>query len=176
MCLAFALLIAVSLVLSGLVLWLPASGGDSTANSDLGLAFLSGGLALGTGAGVSIVLFVAERGVDLAVRESDARSNLQQVLATAGDLRGIDLRHRDLRGIVLNGQDLSRADLSGADLSNALLYDADLSEANLAGADLRGANLRGAQLRGADLRDVVLDSMTAWPQGFDPFESGASTE
>jgi Pentapeptide repeats (8 copies) len=38
----------------------------------------------------------------------------------------------------------------------------------LIGADLRGADFQDAHLEGADLTDATVDSITVWPDGFDP--------
>jgi uncharacterized protein YjbI with pentapeptide repeats len=123
---------------------------------------------------------------------------LQFMASFQQDLRRIDLSGRDMSGLYLgscnflranlNGANLSGANLSGAYLawaylSEATLKGADLEDANLAGAGLEGADLSGANLCGtnltrADLTSVKLagaryDFRTAWPEGFEPQDSGA---
>jgi len=102
-------LVAASLIGGGLSLWWPTRGGDSTANGDLGLALLSGGLALAAGGLVAFAVFVAERRLDAALRESDEsreRSSLQLALSTAETLEGANLENRELTNLVLPGKDV----------------------------------------------------------------------
>ncbi len=63
--------------------------------------------------------------------------------------------------------------LASADLSGAKLNHADLRT-----ADLRGANLWAVSLTKADLSEAFLilakyNSLTKWPDGFDPRAAGA---
>ena len=88
-------LLAGGLIGGGMILWTPSSGGASTADSDLGLALVSGGLALGAGAAVSYVVFVAQSRFELAQRASEERANLQLTLSATDDLTRVDLRGRD---------------------------------------------------------------------------------
>jgi uncharacterized protein YjbI with pentapeptide repeats len=123
---------------------------------------------------------------------------LQFVASFQQDLKTIDLSGRDMSGLYLRACNFLRANLKetnldGANLNGAYLAwvylneatlkgadlgDADLAGAGLVGADLSGANLCGTNLTRADLTDVKLagatyDRRTAWPEGFEPQESGA---
>jgi hypothetical protein len=55
-----------------------------------------------------------------------------------------------------------------SDLTGANLSDTDLTGANLERADVRGAILSGAELRDANLSEILYDSTTIWPGGFQP--------
>jgi uncharacterized protein YjbI with pentapeptide repeats len=123
---------------------------------------------------------------------------LQFMASFQQDLRRIDLSGRDMSGLYLGacnflranlkGTNLSGANLSGAYLawaylSEAILKGADLGDADLAGAGLEGADLSGANLCGTNLTRANLtsaklaaaryDHRTAWPEGFEPQDSGA---
>jgi uncharacterized protein YjbI with pentapeptide repeats len=123
---------------------------------------------------------------------------LQFMASFQQDLRRIDLSGRDMSGLYLGACNFLRANLkgtnlSGANLSGAYLAWAYLSEATLKGADLGDADLAGAGLEGADLSGANLcgtnltranltsaklaaaryDFRTAWPEGFEPQDSGA---
>ena len=123
---------------------------------------------------------------------------LQFMTSFQQDLKMIDLSGRDMSGLYLRACNLLRANLKGTNLdganlngaylawaylSDATLKDADLEDADLAGAGLEGADLSGANLCGtnltrADLTGVKLvgatyDRRTAWPEGFEPHDSGA---
>lgn len=116
----------------------------------------------------------------------------------SADLHGADLRKADLRSAGLIEADLSRTDLSGANLrqadlvkvnlsgasltdaniSDTELRSANLSDADLSGADLSEARLYETNLLGADLNEAILtgakyDSLTIWPDGFNPEKAGA---
>jgi hypothetical protein len=124
-------------------------------------------------------------------RESvlDDQADVEMMLGGQADSLAVAyLRGAELRGAILSGMDLFDAGLAAADLRNA-----DLGEANLCSADLRGADLSGANLYGADLSDAKLggadlsgatlinadlngaiyDSLTRWPNDFDPVSAGA---
>ncbi len=77
---------------------------------------------------------------------------IEEIVASARSLAGVDLSHCDLRN-----KDLRGRDLEGAILISTKLDGADLSGARLAGAVLSDASLAGACLRGADLGRAVLD-------------------
>jgi uncharacterized protein YjbI with pentapeptide repeats len=123
---------------------------------------------------------------------------LQLMAIFQQDLKMIDLSGRDMSGLYLRACNLLRANLKGTNLdganlngaylawaylSEATLKGADLGDADLAGAglggvDLSGANLCGTNLTRADLTGVKLagaryDRRTAWPEGFEPQNSGA---
>jgi Pentapeptide repeats (8 copies) len=123
---------------------------------------------------------------------------LQFMASFQQDLRRIDLSGRDMSGLYLGACNFLRANLTGTNLSGANLSgaylawaylseatlkgadlgDADLAGAGLEGADLSGANLCGTNLTRADLTSVKLagaryDFRTAWPEGFEPQDSGA---
>jgi uncharacterized protein YjbI with pentapeptide repeats len=176
---------AVALIVGGFLLWLPAADGNSTARSDLGLSLLGGGLALLSGFVVSLVVFIAQRRIDRALRDREQtaelaaqqraehaeRENLKMTLSMTTNLRGVDLHGRDLRGAFFQQKDLRDADLRQADLresrfggvtlTGALLNDADLRGATLgtdreyAGVSMIDADLTGADLRGATIRSDI---------------------
>ena len=123
---------------------------------------------------------------------------LQFMASFQQDLKMVDLSGRDMSGLYLRACNLLRANLKGTNLDGANLNgaylawaylgaatlkgadlgDADLSGAGLEGADLSGANLCGTNLTRADLTGAKLagaryDRRTAWPEGFDPRDSGA---
>ncbi|MCG9889567.1 MAG: pentapeptide repeat-containing protein [Thermosynechococcaceae cyanobacterium MS004] len=78
-------------------------------------------------------------------------------------LPNIDLRASDLRETNLSG-----ADLSGANLSEGVnLTFSNLSRTDLRNVDLRDANLIGASLDSAKLENVLYNSTTQFPKGFD---------
>jgi uncharacterized protein YjbI with pentapeptide repeats len=118
---------------------------------------------------------------------------LQLMAIFQQDLRMVDLSGRDMSGLYLRACSLLRANLNGTNLNGAYLAwaylgkatlkgadlgDADLAGASLEGADLSGANLCGTSLTRADLTGAKLagaryDRQTAWPEGFEPRDSGA---
>jgi uncharacterized protein YjbI with pentapeptide repeats len=123
---------------------------------------------------------------------------LQLMAVFQQDLKMIDLSGRDMSGLYLRACNLLRANMKGTNLDGANLNgaylawaylgeatlkgadlgDADLAGAGLAGADLSGANLCGTSLTRADLTYAKLagaryDRRTAWPEGFEPQDSGA---
>jgi hypothetical protein len=106
------------------------------------------------------------------------------------DLGEANLRSVRAEGIVLRGARLTRARLEDANLLGTNLRDAGLIEAHLERATLRGADLRGARLQrawlaGANLAEAKLDdarlqgarydTLTVWPDGFDPSAAGAES-
>jgi uncharacterized protein YjbI with pentapeptide repeats len=173
------LLFGLGLVAGGFTLWWPQRSGPSTAQSDLGLALLGGGLAVVAGFLVSLAVFSAQRRLDAtlqATEERHERENLKMALSMADDLRGVDLHGRNLEGLRLvekqmdganfERANLRRAELRGVVLQHSRLADADLRDAritigpgqwhtSLYQASLRGADLRGAYVR-ADLRRADL--------------------
>lgn len=175
---AFAL-VTVPLIGGGFLLWLPESDGSSTAQSDLGLTLMGGGMAGLAGFAVAMVIFNAERRLGHALRQREQAAeveNLKLTLSMSHSLQGIDLRGRNLTGATLRQKRLDNADLRQANFSQAtfgdvmldgaLLRDADLRDAalgstgahvSLIDADLTGADLRGARIRG-DIRRAVFDS------------------
>jgi uncharacterized protein YjbI with pentapeptide repeats len=134
-------------------------------------------------------------------RQRDERIDkcaLQLMAGFQQDLKMIDLSGRDMSGLYLRACNLLRANLKGtnldganlngaylawaylgeASLKDADLRDADLAGAGLEGADLSGANLCGTSLTRAKLTEAKLagaryDRRTAWPEGFEPRDSGA---
>jgi hypothetical protein len=95
-------------------------------------------------------------------------ANLARAVMRGVDLRGSDLTDADLREAWMDRAQLTGANLSQAYLQGAKLNEAVLENANLIGADLRGADFQDAHLEGADLTDATMDSITVWPDGFDP--------
>jgi uncharacterized protein YjbI with pentapeptide repeats len=123
---------------------------------------------------------------------------LQLMAVFQQDLKMIDLSGRDMSGLYLRACNLLRANLKetnldganlnggylawaylneatlkGADLGDADLAGAGLVEADLSGANLCGTNLMRADLTGAKLGGARYDRRTAWPEGFEPHDSGA---
>ena len=123
---------------------------------------------------------------------------LQLMAIFQQDLRMVDLSGRDMSGLYLRACTLLRANLKGTNLDGAnlngaylawaylgeaTLKGADLGDADLAGAGLEGADLSGANLCGTSLTRTDLtgakfagaryDRRTAWPEGFEPRDSGA---
>lgn len=102
-----ALALGLCLCGGGIAFWFPAAGGQSTAVSDLGLAFVSGGLAITAGAGIAYVVSDAERRFAVRLRRREdaaARANLIMSLTmTDRFLDGVDLGGRDLEGVYLGG-------------------------------------------------------------------------
>jgi uncharacterized protein YjbI with pentapeptide repeats len=142
-----------------------------------------------------------EEAEEVLQRQRDERTDkwaLQLMAIFQQDLKMIDLSGRDMSGLYLQACNLLRANLKGTNLDGANLNgaylawaylseatlkgadlgDADLAGASLVGADLSGANLCGTNLTRADLTGLKLagaryDRRTAWPEGFEPQDSGA---
>jgi hypothetical protein len=165
-----ALFVAISLAVvgGGFVLWWPQRGRGSTANSDLGLALIGGGLAITAGFVVARVVFIAERRFDAALRadqevrniaakadqEARERQSLKQSLSLATRLSGADLHGAELDGVFLrekhmDAANLYRTQLRRADLSGSVLQRAAMVEAVLTESFLNGANLNGARSAGS---------------------------
>jgi uncharacterized protein YjbI with pentapeptide repeats len=89
------------------------------------------------------------------------------------NLKGTNLDGANLNGAYLAWAYLGEATLKGADLGDADLAGAGLGEADLSGANLCGTNFSRADLTGAKLAGAVYDRRTAWPEGFEPHNSGA---
>jgi uncharacterized protein YjbI with pentapeptide repeats len=89
------------------------------------------------------------------------------------NLKGTNLNGANLNGAYLAWSYLGEATLMGADLGDADLAGADLEGADLSGANLCGTNLTRADLTGAKLGGARYDRRTAWPEGFEPHDSGA---
>jgi uncharacterized protein YjbI with pentapeptide repeats len=143
----------------------------------------------------------SEEAEDERQRQRDERIDkwaLQHMASFQQDLKMIDLSGRDMSGLYLRACNLLRANLKGANLDGANLNraylawaylgeaslkgtdlgDADLAGAGLEGADLSGANLCGTSLTQSNLTDAKLagaryDRRTAWPDGFEPRDTGA---
>jgi len=111
------------------------------------------------------------------------------------ELEGISFDGSDLRGSDFTGSDLYGAFLCDSNFESCRFTNADLRSAfihndNFRGADLRGARLckdemggglriyqsdfTNAILDGADFAGAAYDSMTIFPEGFDPTEHGLS--
>jgi uncharacterized protein YjbI with pentapeptide repeats len=121
--------------------------------------------------------FMASVQQDLKMVDLSGR-DMSGLYLRACNLLSANLRGTNLNGANLNGAYLAWAYLSAATLKGADLGDADLAGAGLEGADLSGANLSGTNLTRADLTGVKLegaryDRRTAWPEGFEPHNSGA---
>jgi Pentapeptide repeats (8 copies) len=106
---------------------------------------------------------------DVNLNSSDLRSaNLGLAKLENAYLMGATLDDALIVGAKLHSARLTyahmwRAGLSGADLRGVHMGNADLTSANLCNADLSGADLSGA-----NLADIVYDSKTMWPNGFQP--------
>jgi uncharacterized protein YjbI with pentapeptide repeats len=121
--------------------------------------------------------FMASVQQDLKMVDLSGR-DMSGLYLRACNLLRANLKATNLNGANLNGAYLAWAYLSAATLKGADLGDADLAGAGLEGADLSGANLSGTNLTRADLTGVKLegaryDRRTAWPEGFEPHNSGA---
>jgi uncharacterized protein YjbI with pentapeptide repeats len=111
--------------------------------------------------------------------------NLRNCDLSRASVRGAHARDLVLIGAELVATQFPGADLTSAEFANANLFNANLAKTTLQGAGLNGANLdeadlRGADLSGADLSGATLelawaDSMTKWPEGFDPVEAGVTS-
>jgi uncharacterized protein YjbI with pentapeptide repeats len=150
---ALLILLIVVLVLFGFVLWMPRRS-EPEARSDLGVALL-------TGAAISLVFFALQNENEDSRQEVADRQALQISLGLQRDLRGADLRDQPLHKFDLAFKDMSHANLRGVDLSkanltNAILRGTRLDGANLEKADLSRADLTEAVLNGANLRDATL--------------------
>ena len=145
-----------------------------------------------------LIAILAAQKVSLDMKSNGKRADLRDVDLKGIDLRYANLKAADLSRANLRFADLDRATLIGADLDCAVLFgasflDANLINANLSsancintffnGADLTGASLKCADLRGANLCDTTLeaadltgadltlakyDSLTIFPDAFDP--------
>jgi len=121
--------------------------------------------------------FMASFQQDLKMIDLSGR-DMSGLYLRACNLLSANLKGTNLDGANLNGAYLAWAYLSEATLKGADLGDADLAGVGLEGADLSGANLCGTNLTRADLTGVKLagaryDRRTAWPEGFEPQNSGA---
>jgi hypothetical protein len=117
------------------------------------------------------------------------KAQFQDAVMSELNLRGADFREADLRGLVLTRSsllrsqsglqtDFTKANLAGANLMGAFLKDVNFRQASLRGADLTmadlsGADLTGAVLEGATLTGAAYNTLTRWPEGFDPVRAGA---
>ncbi len=107
------------------------------------------------------------------------RLDLSGAYLPKANLDGSDLAQTDLSNAVLdlarlNNARLSEAVLVDVRLAYAKLHSADLERADLSGASLGGADMTRADLTNARLRGAHYSEKTAWPDGFDAEESGAS--
>lgn len=166
---ALFLLATVGFIGGGLLLWLPARDGASTAKSDLGLALIGGGLALAAGYLVSRAVFIAQARLDQELRRAEERrerDNQRVVVSMAESLVGADLRGFDLGDVILRRKQINDANLRGANLEGAILgANVDLSRACLAGVNLHGARIGEPEssvvaMIGADLTDANLSDAT----------------
>jgi uncharacterized protein YjbI with pentapeptide repeats len=133
------------------------------------------------------ILSSNETRIDLSeqdLREADFRG----VYIWGGDLSDSDLRGVDFSGAHLYGTYCYRANCSECDFTGALLQGVVLDRVNLDNATFvdaqlvadnmgGGCTLRATDLRFATLGNVVLtgckyDSLTLFPDGFDPVAKG----
>ena len=73
-----------------------------------------------------------------------------------------------MKGVSLIGTNLAGASFFGVNLENAFLMGAKFESANLRDAEFETAELKRANLEGA-----TYDTLTKWPDGFDPELAGA---
>ena len=128
-----------------------------------------------------------ETRIDLS--EQDAReTDFHGLYINGGDFSDSDLRGSDFSGAHLDGTFCYRANCSECDFTGALLEGVVLDRVNLDNAtfiDARlvadsiggGCSLRATDLRFTTLGNVVLtgckyDSLTLFPDGFDPVAKG----
>lgn len=81
------------------------------------------------------------------------------------------LNRSNVRGADLSHACLKRAVLCAADLSNACLYEADFT-----GASLEGVNFSNSNIGEATLTNATYDSLTVWPENFNPPASATNIE
>jgi len=98
---------------------------------------------------------------------------LMEANLTGAFLAFAPLTGANLTGANLTGAFLEKANLTGASLEKAPLTGANLTGANLTRASLEEANLTGANLTGANLTGAFYDTVTKWPEGFNPQAAGA---
>lgn len=89
------------------------------------------------------------------------------------NLEGEDLSGIQLQEINLSDANLRKAILTHSSLCSVDLTSADLSEANLSQARLKAVKLKEAKLQNVVLKDVLYDTETEWPEGFNPGQYGA---
>jgi Pentapeptide repeats (8 copies) len=106
---------------------------------------------------------------ELIDQYKNGRRDFRGVCLSGENLAWATLTQIDLRASDLQDANLSGANLCGANLSEKTnLAFANLSRADLSGADLRDTNLMGASLDSATLDGALHNSITQFPQGFDP--------
>jgi hypothetical protein len=106
---------------------------------------------------------------ELIEKYKNGQRDFRGVCLSGENLAWATLTQIDLRASNLQEANLSGANLCGANLSEKTnLAFANFSRADLSGADLRDANLIGASLDSATLDGVLHNSITQFPQGFDP--------
>jgi hypothetical protein len=93
-------------------------------------------------------------------------ADLQDLVASGGQLSGTKLQLANLSRAQLNGGNLMGASLDGALVEGANLRGAAMRDVSLRGASLRRANLAGADLSGADLRGADLTDTFISGMGF----------
>lgn len=190
MLIAVLLLVA---VLSVGVLLIRAGG---SVCSELGMALIAGSiLALALLAAETLLEDRRSRSADhrnlllmIAVQDDLQGIGLEGEDLSGQYLAGKNLTDARLRRIdgsysSFNKSTLDFADLGNADLRHATFYDARLPGADLRGADLTCARLTGtrfyvelegfptlanAKLEGANLNNIIYNSSTVWPNGFNP--------
>lgn len=104
-------------------------------------------------------------------------TNLSRASMIGINLHQADLSETNLSQANLCDSNLAQSKLVRANLSQVNLYEADLIEADLTEANLSGANLMGADLTDAILTNTILaqarfNSVTRFPEGFDPVAMG----
>jgi len=132
---------------------------------------------------------LSDHGTSLDLSKQDAReTDFHGAYLYGGDFSDSDLRGSDFRGAHLYGTDCYRANCSQCNFTGALLEGVSLDRANLDYATFVDARLAadsiggGCSLCATDLRfttmgNVVLtgclyDSLTLFPNGFDPVARG----
>ena len=77
-----------------------------------------------------------------------------------------DFRGADLSGVNFTSSRMDLSDLRNTNLSHSVLVGVDLSSSDLEGAILTNSDLRGATLHDVNLSQIVYNSQTHWPEGF----------
>ena len=109
------------------------------------------GVALMTGAVVSVAVLGLQIANELRQNDVEKRRQLLAMIATSPRLDGIELSGEDLAGVHLGSKFFAEAIFVDADLRRANLSKSHFENAVFDGADLRGANLRSADFQGAKL-------------------------
>jgi uncharacterized protein YjbI with pentapeptide repeats len=126
------------------------SGGS---RSDLGVALM-------TGAVISVAVLGLQIANELRVEDVEKRRQLLASIGSSMRLDGIDLSGEDLEGVHLGSKIFDDARFVGTDLQGANLSRSRFERATFEGADLREANMRATDFQGAHFQDANLSGAT----------------